>query len=177
MLSLLQVTGEALDSPPISVASLEVKDERFVLGLVKMWITSSHTASVCHLCHMQLDAQTLSSVQRLPPVCPICPTQSMAKALPLAPHFLCFALSCSVTNVTRSQPSASFLCISPWDEKQLLPSRAQDTWPYSQPAYTHPSSLFPAPSLKSYICSGTWKSSVICYNDSEEINSSIKAAS
>ena len=91
MLSLLQVTGEVLDSPPTSVASLAVKDGGFVLGLVKMWINIvfSHTASVCHLCHMQHDTQNLSSVQCLPSICPICPTQTqhMAAAQPLTPHF------------------------------------------------------------------------------------------
>lgn len=57
---------------------------------------------------------------------------------------LWFALSCSVT---RSQPSAPLLCISPWDEKQLLlpaePRTAGLSGNLSTPSY--PPSLQPLP--------------------------------
>lgn len=99
MLCLLQVNGEALDSPPTSAASLKVKDGAHPCaqkeGLFWVWskcgfnITFSHTPSVCHLCHVQHGAQNLSSVQCLTPICPVCPTQMqpMAAAQPLTPDF------------------------------------------------------------------------------------------
>lgn len=58
--------------------------------------------------------------------------------------FLRFALSRSAANITRSQPSAPFLCISLWDEKQLF-SLQGPGYPAFQLTCLHPPAL-PHPS-------------------------------
>lgn len=54
--------------------------------------------------------------------------------------FLRFALWRSAANVTRSQPSAPFLCISLWDEKQLFSPQGPGH-PAFQPTCLHPPAL------------------------------------